>query len=82
MIPRNFKHANLELKRPESMTDEECGPLQVFTDGKQTISCWKASLLERLKIFITGKVWCSVYMGRTQPPIWMGGNSPFIKRKV
>ena len=41
MEPIKFKQANKKLLKPESMTDEECKPLWVFSDGEQCISCWK-----------------------------------------
>lgn len=34
MNPIKFEQSNRELTKPESMTDEECGSLHVFTDGR------------------------------------------------
>lgn len=34
-----FSQANKNLSKSDSMTDEECSSLWVFTDGKQCISC-------------------------------------------
>jgi len=74
-----FSESNKVLNKPEGMTDKECYSLPVFNDGKQSISCWKASFWERLTVFLTGRVWLSVRFGDTQPPVWIMGTYPFVK---
>ena len=69
MKPISFQEYNAVLQKPPNMTDEECGSLTVYRDGKQCISCWKMSVKERLSALIFGKVWCWVLSGNTQPPI-------------
>ncbi len=71
MTPTNFKEANRTLNKPESMTDEECSSLRVFTDGRQCISCWRMTWKERLEALLFGRLWLSVLSGRTQPPVWV-----------
>lgn len=66
-----FKEANKNLLRPPNMTEEECKNLWVYTDGKQCISCWKMSFLQRLSALFFGRVWLSVLGGYTQPPVWL-----------
>jgi hypothetical protein len=73
MEPIKFAESNRELQKPVGMTDEECSSLPTFTDGKQSISCWKPSLKERLSILFHGRVWLSVCSGVTQPPVWLSG---------
>ena len=51
------------------MTDEECGPLPVCTDGDVCISCWQMSWRERLAALLCGRIWLWVYTGGTQPPV-------------
>lgn len=80
MMPEDFKEANVTLLKPESMTDKECSSLRVYTDGKQCVSCWGLSLIERLKVLFYGKIWLGVLSGHTQPPVWMDcGKTVFIK---
>lgn len=69
MEPSTFKESNKTLLKPEGMTDEECGSLPVWTDGKECISLWKMSWKERLSAFFFGKVWLFVVSGQTQPPV-------------
>lgn len=69
MEPNKFDEANKNLLKPEGMTDEECGSLPVYTDGKVCISLWKMTWLERLSALFFGKVWLFVYSGQTQPPV-------------
>ncbi len=72
MKPQHFKEAQIELKKPESMTDEECGSLWVFqSENGECISLWKASLWERVKFLFHGKVWLGIVSGETQPPVWI-----------
>ena len=72
-----FKEQNKDLTKPEGMTDEQCYTLHVYNDGKQSISCWRASPWERVKVLFTGRVWLSVHFGETQPPVWLSGHYPF-----
>ena len=72
-----FKEKNKILNKPDSMTDKECYALPVFNDGKQSISCWRASPWERIKVLFTGRVWLGVHFGATQPPVWISGHHPF-----
>ena len=69
MNPINFKEATKILRKPENMTDEECGPLPIYTDGINCVSCWKMSFTERLVALLFGKVWLIIISGQTQPPV-------------
>ncbi len=67
-----FKEATIELKKPVSMTNEECSSLHVYqnTDGS-CVSCWTVSLWQRIKFLFHGKIWLGVLSGSTQPPVWL-----------
>jgi len=69
MEPMKFEQANKNLLKPQGMTDEECGNLPVFSDGKVCISLWKMTWRERLSALFFGKVWLWVHSGQTQPPV-------------
>jgi hypothetical protein len=71
MTPVKFPESNLTLGKPVGMTDEECKPLPVFTDGTQCVSQWRLTWKERFQVLFFGKIWVSVLSGRTQPPIWL-----------
>lgn len=72
MRPINFKEANVELKKPSSMTDEECSSLHIHqTQDGQCISLWTVPFFERLKFLFHGKIWLGVCSGKTQPPVWL-----------
>ena len=82
MIPINFKEATKVLRKPDSMTDEECGSLAVFSDGVQCVSCWKMTFKERLMALLFGKVWLIVLSGYTQPPVSVRcEKTVFVKEK-
>lgn len=81
MIPVKFKEQNKVLGKPQGMTEEECGSLPVFNDGKVSISCWRAGFKERVKFLFTGKAWLGVYGGFSQPPVWVEINFPFSSKK-
>lgn len=72
MKPTKFKEAMIELKKPPTMTDDECGSLHIHqTDDGVCISCWETSLWERIKFLFHGKIWLGVCSGKTQPPVWI-----------
>lgn len=73
MKPVYFDQATKVLGKPESMTDEECGPLPVLNDGDCCISCWVPSFRERLSILVFGRVWLWVLSGKSQPPVSIEG---------
>jgi len=69
MEPAKFKQSNKTLLKPEGMSEEECGSLPVYTDGKECISLWRMTWRERLSALFSGKVWLFVVSGQTQPPV-------------
>ena len=69
MNPTHFEQVTNVLERPDSMTDEECGPLPIFRENGTCISLWRMSLRERISALFFGRVWVWVYSGKTQPPI-------------
>lgn len=82
MKPVKFKEANKNLLKPDSMTDEECSSLWVYTDGAECVSCWRLTFKERLFALLFGKVWLSVLSGYTQPPVWLAcSKTVFVKEK-
>lgn len=82
MKPVKFKEANKNLLKPDSMTDEECSSLWVYTDGVQCVSCWRLTFKERMCALLFGKVWLSVLSGHTQPPVWLDcSKTVFVKEK-
>jgi len=70
-FPVKFPEANKNLLKPESMTDEECASLWVYSDGRQCISCWKLGFIDRMKALLFGRIWLGVLSGDTQPPVWI-----------
>jgi hypothetical protein len=79
MKPIDFPQSTKVLQKPSDMTDKECLPLPVWCDGKHCISCWKPTLIERLKVLFIGKVWIGILSGNTQPPIFVSGENVFVK---
>lgn len=70
MKPIEFSEQTKVLKKPFSMTDDECGTLPVWTNGRDCVSCWRPTLMERLSIAIFGKIWLTITTGsETQPPV-------------
>lgn len=80
MKPIDFPQSTKVLQKPSTMTNEECSPLHVWSDGTQCVSCWKPSFIERLKILFTGKVWLGVLSGETQPPVFLSGERVFVEK--
>ena len=81
MIPTHFKEENFTFTKPESMDDNECGPLPVHkgedTDGYPVIiSSWQLTPEEMEEIKTTGKVWL-VITGTRMPPVNIRVATPF-----
>lgn len=77
MKPTDFNESNTVLNKPDGMTDEECGALPVFRDGKQCISCWELSDDDLININQNRKVYLGILSGATQPPVYLTTESPF-----
>lgn len=71
MIPKKFNEATVELKKPGSMTDEECGSLHIHQSNGECISLWTVPFWQRLKFLFHGNLWLGVLSGKTQPPVWL-----------
>jgi hypothetical protein len=82
MKPIDFPQSTKVLQRPSVMAESECQSLPVWNDGKQCVSCWKPTLIERLKILFYGKVWLGVLSGNTQPPVFISGENVFVKASI
>ena len=67
MQPIEFKEHTKTLTSPDSQPN--IGPLHVWTDGQECVSCWKMSWKERISALLFGKVWICILSGQTQPPI-------------
>jgi len=81
MNPIEFNEQNKVLLKPESMTDEECKSLPVFSNGDECVSCWQLSDEEIEKLKETKCVWLGVLSGSTQPPVFLSVDYPFETRK-
>jgi hypothetical protein len=66
-----FKGVNTVLAAPQGAENVE--PLHVFRNGECCVSCWQLSEAEVAEVSKTGRVFLSVFMGNTQPPVFIGG---------
>ncbi len=59
-------------------------PIDVLEDTGQVVSCWNLSILERLKVLFTGKVWlCLLTFGKPLTPSKMSvSKERFINKKA
>ncbi len=81
MKPIPFKESNKTLLKPPTMTEKECGPLAVFTNGVDCVSCWRPTWAERFSVLFHGRVWALVRSGITQPPILLLGSRTCFKKE-
>ena len=82
MEPIKFKEATKCLSKPQSMTDEECNSLWVYSDGNICISLWKLSFAERLKALFFGKIWLGILSGQSQPPVWISAMKTVFEKRT
>ena len=84
MTPKYFKEVMVNLKKPSSMTDEECNSLWIYKQNDTCISLRTTTLWERIKFLFHGHIWIGVLSGNTQPPIWLDSKQsvfPKLKKK-
>lgn len=69
-IPVQFSGVNMLLRAPEGA--ENVSDMHTFTNGICSVSCWELSAEELAEINRTGRIFLSVFSGRTQPPVYVG----------
>ena len=79
MKPIRFEEQTCTYIRPEEF-EGKGGCLGVYMDGKQCVSCWRLSFLERIKALIHGKVWLSIAR-EEQPPVWLECDKPIFEKE-
>jgi hypothetical protein len=77
MKPSNFPNSNKVLNPPTGMTN--CVPLHVFCDNEVCISKWTPSWKDKLNLLFRGEIWLYVMSGKTQPPVALTTNDPWVK---
>lgn len=59
---------------------EDYKPLPAYSDETQTVTCWKLTWYERIKILFTGKMWFQqMNFGQKLQPQYMTVDKPFVK---
>ena len=77
MTPADFPQKNLTLAPPAGMASE-CLPLHVHRRPEGVlISCWEGDEADKTRFLQTGRLFLHVYGGTTQPPVYVGTESPF-----
>jgi hypothetical protein len=69
--PIKFDGANALLAAPSGA--ENVDGLPVFRNGICCVSCWALSPDEVAEIARTGRIFITVLAGKTQPPVFAGG---------
>ena len=77
MKPIEFKEQNFTYAKDQP----EYIPLPVLkTEEGQVISCWNLSIMERIKLLFSGKLWLSVLtFNNPLQPVLLEIKKPFIK---
>lgn len=69
--PVEFPGQTGTLRAPAGREDS-IRALPTFSNGVCSVSCWALRPLELLRVVRTGRVWLSVFSGRSQPPVYLG----------
>ncbi|MCC2608374.1 hypothetical protein [Neorhizobium petrolearium] len=72
--PVAFQGANMVLRAPKGQ-EETVQDLHTFTNGLCSVSCWELSAEELAEVTRTGRIFLSVFSGRTQPPVFLGSEN-------
>jgi hypothetical protein len=76
VTPSAFPEANAVLRRPEGMTEAECGDLHVHRTGEAFISMWTPTPEERAAIAAGAPIYLWVF-GSGHPPVAVETFNPF-----
>ena len=74
--PVDFKEANRLLQG----SDNDIEPLKVYNNGTMSVSCWKITFRDVLRLLFNPKkryIWMGVKAGQSQPPVWLTTKYPF-----
>jgi hypothetical protein len=75
MKPVEIPNANIVLRRPASMSAEQCGDLHAHFDGRTFMSEWELSEEELQAVIKSRRVRVWVWAG-VHPPIALGAVGP------
>jgi hypothetical protein len=83
MNPMRFERSNTVMRRPESMTEEQCFDVHAFIgqdiDGMPVvITKWQPTAEERTRLALGEPVWLHI-IGHTMPPVAITMDDPFSK---
>ena len=76
--PARFPESNFVWQGwPADDTRDQVEDLPAYRDEPAgvTISCWRMSWRERLRILLAGRVWLQLW--GSHPPVHIGGENPF-----
>lgn len=74
--PIEFPEQTAILRKPDSMTDEQCRSLPIQRINGECRSVWKLTPEEMVSVNLTHCVVVGVVSGVTQPPIWIEAAAP------
>lgn len=77
MKPIEFTESMYVLAAPKGQ-EKEVDPLPVYSDKQKCISCWELTDEEIEIIKKTKKVYLGVLSWKTQPPVFIAINPPFV----
>lgn len=73
--PVIFPGFNLVLKPPRGEDELSCQSMPTFTNGVHSVSCWELDADELAEIARTGRIFVSLWSGRSQPPVHVGSEN-------
>lgn len=71
----DFKGTNLCLGPPRGMDETQVSTIHGFATKATVVTCWEPSPEEMQEIVMSGKIYLSVFMGGTMPPVFVGSES-------
>lgn len=78
MTPIRFKESNVVMKRPLSMSEEQCFDVHAFQNGEQVITAWRPTPEELVKINLGEPIWLCL-IGPTMQPALVTADYPFVE---
>lgn len=79
MTPTPFGAANIIMRKPPDMTEEECQDVHAYSDGRCVVTCWEPTAQERVRIAAGAPIYLML-LGRTMQPALLMLDPPYEPR--
>lgn len=81
MRPIRFPQQNMVISKPKKYDESKYGPcpdLLIYNDGNISVTGWRLTWKERIKMIFGNPMWIILISGNSQPPMQLQMDNPFV----